>query len=188
MKRIVCFLLIICIIPACSFADDFVVPPEITNERMYLTAKTKTSEYELTGIRFDLDDESMPVIIVKIKQKNTSERSISVSSDLWIFSYNPFSSGGSMLKPGSGHYTKEYLGVTVTKDRKGNARLKRDMKLELAPGEEYEWEMPYQIDNFSDPVYMYFVTDENSINGKWRNETIAVVPETGSVNFINEAR
>ena len=93
-----------------------------------------------------------------------------------------------MLKPGSGHYTKEYLGVTVTKDRKGNARIKRDMKLELAPGEEYEWEMPYQIDNFSDPVYMYFVTDENSINGKWRNETIAVIPETGSVNFINEAR
>ena len=70
MKRIVCFLLIICIIPACSFADDFVVPPEITNERMYLTAKTKTSEYELTGIRFDLDDESMPVIIVKIKRKS----------------------------------------------------------------------------------------------------------------------
>ena len=74
--------------------------------------------------------------------------------------------------------------AALFKKVKVKIKVKRNDKTELAPNEEYEWETPYQIDNFSDPVYMYFMTSENSINEKWRYETIVVIPETGSVNFL----
>ena len=190
MKRVVCALLILCILPVCVFAafDESMIPPEISEEALWLHSKTEKSEHTLTGIRFDLDDENMPVIIVKEKQKNISERSIRFESDLWIFSYDPYSSGGSLLTSAGNHYQKDYLGIRFEKRKNGKIRKVRDDKDELKPGEEYEWEMVYQIANFSDPVYMYFITEENSHDLKWQYETIVVVPENSSVRWLKERR
>ena len=47
---------------------------------------------------------------------------------------------------------------------KKDGKINKDAKSELAPGEEYEFEFPYQIDDFSKPFYLYIITKENSIN------------------------
>ena len=189
MKRAIVALLLLVLIFSFAFSEidnttayeGSIIPDPIDEEKLGLFAKTTSSEYTLTGIRFDLDDENMPVVIVKEKQKNISSRSIGVSSGLWIFSYNPNAVGGSMLKSAGKHYKKDYLG-SVKKDGKIN----KDAKSELAPGEEYEFEFPYQIDDFSKPFYLYFITKENSINEQWKYETIVVIPETGSVKKLRE--
>ena len=171
------FILSICL---CAYAiasfDESLIPNPIEEEQLNLFAKTKKSEYTLTGIRFDLDDENMPVVIVKQKQKNISDRSISVSSNLWIFDYNPNDLSGPELQSAGSHYKKDYLGSIIK-----NGKINKERKDELAPGEEYEFEYPYQIDDFSKPIYMYFITAENSINMKWLDETIVVIPDKGTV-------
>ena len=185
-KRIIscCFVLILSM---CLFAyaaasyDESMIPNPIGEEQLNLSAKTKTSEYTLTGIRFDLDDENMPVIIVKQKQKNISERSIDVSGNLWIFNHSPYASTGSALNGAGKHYQKDYIG-----SRRKNGKINPDRKNELAPGEEYEFEYPYQIDDFSKPVYMYFMTEQNSINLKWQYETIVVIPDEGTVKPLKD--
>lgn len=185
MKRIICILLIACLIPACSFAyDESMIPEPIKEESLYLSARTENSEYTLTGIRFDLDDENMPVIIIKEKQKNISERSIDLNNNLWIFNHDPYAISGSLLQGGASHYKKEYLGIEIQKNKKGKIRYVNIKPDEIAPGEEFEWESIYCIDNFADPVYMYYMTKENSTDRKWMYETIVVIPDKGSVTLL----
>ena len=188
MKKIITILLIILLAfgtnAIASTFDKSMIPPEISEEELNLSCTGKDCSWVLAGLRFDLDDEGFPVVIVKTRQTNLSERGVPTSGQLWIFSYNPLTqtSGGSALDSGGSHY-KEYLGSASSK----NKEFKKVSKVwELKGGETIEFEYPYKIENFSDPIYMYFPTEENSKNKKWLDETIVVIPEDSSVNPLKK--
>ena len=190
MKKLFTMILLICLLSCSSLADtaydESMVPASIDEDLLIISSKTVIYERKLTGIRFDIDDENMPVVIIKQKVKNISNRSQNCDSSLWVFAYSPYASGGSALEGAGKHYQKEYLGVTIEKNKKGKTRIKRNFKSELAPDEEYEWESVYRIENFSKPIYMYFITEKNSINFKWRKETLVVIPDKGTAELLEK--
>lgn len=176
MKRIVVCFFVLCFISISSaFSDYDMIPNPIDEKMLNLSATTNDSTFTLTGIRFDLDDENTPVIIIREKQKNISERSIAATSGIWIFAHDPDKDGPALTV--AAHYNKEYIGVKLKKQN-GKTRAVPVTKYELAPGEEYEREYVYNIENFTDPVFMYYVTADNTNQKK---EIVTVIPETGSI-------
>ena len=93
MKRAIVALLLLVLIFSFAFSEidnttayeGSIIPDPIDEEKLGLFAKTTSSEYTLTGIRFDLDDENMPVVIVKEKQKNISSRSMAFQAVCGFF-------------------------------------------------------------------------------------------------------
>lgn len=71
MRRIiaVCFFFLCILSVSFAFADfdESQIPPPIENDKPLLSLRRTKIDRFVTGIRFDLDDENMPVIIIKEK-------------------------------------------------------------------------------------------------------------------------
>lgn len=97
----------------------------------------------LLGMRFDLDDENMPVVIMKFTVENVGERSASPTLSFWIETTDSAkTSSGTLLSTVSKNHYDAY------------DQLDRKKYSELKPGESVTFEKAYMLDDFTHPIFI----------------------------------
>lgn len=145
MKKLLAVALVLCMMVPCAVAefskDDI---PAGSDEKFevftYSNGKIKST---ITGIRFDLDDENMPVMVIMYTVENIGDRSAYPENLFWVSNENLLKTGSSSMLASVGRHYKSYLSL-------------RSQKInEIAPGESVSYELAYQIDNFTDKIYIH---------------------------------
>ena len=152
MKKIVCGVMVLVLLVVSSpfalagFTREDIPAPSDENFEPY--EFTDSSFHGIiTGIRFDLDDESMPVVIINYTVENVSERSKYASAIFWIETTDSFTTGSGSMLMGVGFHYKNYSELDIRNS-------------ELKPGQSITFELAYQIDNFTDNIYIFFLGND----------------------------
>lgn len=159
-----------------SPSDSSFIPLEGTEDGMHC---------KLLGIRFDLDDEYMPVMIMRFFVENVGDRSSHPRLSFWIETTDSYNTGsGTLLSSISWQHYSNY------------DRLDSKKYNELKPGEYVTFENAYKLDNFTDPIYVNNTWNDPTERRKYRpndiNNYIVVFSKdtypAGTVAYVSGGR